>query len=320
MLDRHLLTHEEREAFETTNRFVTGRVREAKTIEWALALRPHDKGARVGAVHVVEKAREDGLDEPWASAWALIEESWLGVESPYPEGVGAHLVARRLAAGERSGSLVEADRVTDRELDHNTRSQLLRSLVGESLGALLEQREPAVAQARLHQVLRLVGDEMRSSAAHVVVDFIEQVGDMQGRTPADVFSKAGSRFLVGVWPRDRSLVTPGVAKAFAELPAASGEAFAAAVDAVMPLLVPFDCYMLMDFGFGTARTEGDGLELIGDQAKARALLDLLDATVGSDEDATVPYDLSDALAHVESVDRRLAESRKFRRLATAARR
>lgn len=213
-----------------------------------------------------------------------------------------------------------ADRVTNRELDRNTRSQLLRSLVGESLGALLEQREPSVAHARLHQVLRLVEDEMRSSAAHVVVDFIEQVGDMQSRTAADVFSTAGTRFLEDVWPRDRSLVTPGVAKAFAELPAASGEAFSAAVDAVMSLLVPFDCHTLMDFGFGTGRTEGEGLELIGDQAKARALLDLLDATVGSDEDATVPYDLSDALAHIESVDRRLAESRKFRRLATAARR
>ena len=213
-----------------------------------------------------------------------------------------------------------AERATDRELDGDTRRRLLRSLVGEALGAFLEHREPAVEHARLHQVLRLVEDEMRSSAAHVVVDFIEQVGDMQGRNAGDVFLTAGSRFLEEVWPRDRSLVTPGVAKAFAELPAASGEAFAAAVDAVMSLLVPFDCYMLMDFGFGTARTEGEGLELIGDQAKARAFLNLLDVTVGSDEDATVPYDLSDALAHVESIDRRLAESRQFRRLATAARR
>ncbi|MCY3839116.1 MAG: hypothetical protein OXH09_10810, partial [Gammaproteobacteria bacterium] len=213
-----------------------------------------------------------------------------------------------------------AERATDRKLDGDTRRRLLRSLVGEALGAFLEQREPAVGHARLHQVLRLVEDEMRSSAAHVVVDFIEQVGDMQGRNAADVFLTAGARFLEEVWPRDRSLVTPGVAKAFAELPAASGEAFSAAVDAVMSLLVPFDCHMLMDFGFGTGRTEGEGLEVIGDQAKARALLDLLDATLGPDEDATVPYDLSDALAHIELVDRRLAESRQFRRLATAARR
>ena len=213
-----------------------------------------------------------------------------------------------------------ADWITDRELDRDTRRRLLRSLVGESLGAFLELRDAAVAHARLQQVLRLVDDDMRSSAAHVVVDFIEQVGSVPGRTRAEVFSKAGTRFLEQVWPRDRSLVTPGVAKAFAELPVASGDAFGAAADAVGSLLVPFDCYALMDFGFATARTDGTGLELIKDQAKARALLDLLDATVGTDEDAIVPYDLSDALSRIESVERRLAGTRSFRRLATAARR
>lgn len=213
-----------------------------------------------------------------------------------------------------------ADRVTGRELDRDTKSRLLRSLVGESLGAFLEQRKPAVAHARLHQTLRLLDDELRSSAAVVVVDFMEQVGGVQGRTAAEVFSKAGMPFLEEVWPRDRSLVTPGVAKAFAELPVASGSAFASAVHAVRSLLVPFDCYGLMDFGFATSRTDRAGLELIKDEAKARALLELLDATVGTDEDAVVPYDLSDALSQIESVERRLADTRPFRRLATAARR
>lgn len=213
-----------------------------------------------------------------------------------------------------------AERVTDRELDRDTRRRLLRSLVGESLGAYLGQRDPAVAHARLQQVLRLVDDDMRSSAAHVVVEFIEQVGSVQGHTGADVFSKAGTRFLEQVWPRDRSLVTPGVAKAFAELPVASGSAFVAAVHAVRSLLVPFDCYALMDFGFGIARTQGVGLELIEDREMALALLDLLDATVGRDEDAVVPHDLSDALSHIELVERHLADTRPFRRLATAARR
>ena len=213
-----------------------------------------------------------------------------------------------------------ADRVTDRELDRDTKTRLLRSLVGESLGAFLEQREPAVANARLHQVLRLLDDELRSSAAHDVVDFIEQVGGVQGRTAADVFSMAGMPFLDQVWPRDRSLVTPGVAKAFAELPVASGDAFALAVHAVRSRLVPFDCYGLMDFGFGTARADGARLKLIKDEAKARALLELLDATVGTDEDAVMPYDLSDALSQIESVERRLVDARPFRRLAAAARR
>lgn len=243
---------------------------------------------------------------------------WRAVSSRVLREDVLRLIGRHVA--DRVSDPARPDRQQRRELDRDTRRRLLRSLVGESLGAFVEQREPAVAHARLHQVLRLVDDELRSSAAHVVVDFIEQVGRTQGRTAADVFSKAGTPFLEQVWPRDKSRVTPGVAKAFAELPVASGDGFAVAASAVSSLLVPFDCYALLDFGFGTARTDGTGLELIKDEANARALLELLDATVGPDDDAVVPYDLSDALSQIESAAPRLADSRLFRRLATAARR
>ena len=69
--------------------------------------------------------------------------------------------------------------------------------------------------------------------------------------------------------------------------------------------------------------EADGkakLSMINDPDAALGLLRLLHLTVGTNEGAVVPYDLSDALDQVRKVAPSLAETREFRRLATAARR
>ena len=62
------------------------------------------------------------------------------------------------------------------------------------------------------------------------------------------------------------------------------------------------------------------LAMIDDEAKAKALLCLLDRTVGTEENATIPYDLGDALAQVRGVAPNLARTPEYRRLETEARR
>ena len=127
-------------------------------------------------------------------------------------------------------------------------------------------------------------------------------------------------FLQTVWPQERSLVTPGVTNAFADLPAATGEAFVDAVDTIARFLVPFDAWSMLEYGlFGECDGEAK-LASIDTPAKAHAFLSLLDATIGTAAAAVIPYDLAAALAQIETVAPALTQEPGFRRLATAARR
>ena len=64
----------------------------------------------------------------------------------------------------------------------------------------------------------------------------------------------------------------------------------------------------------------DELSMIDNKAKAEALLRLLDRTVGTAENAVIPYDLGDALEKVRKFAPNLARNPEYRRLETAARR
>lgn len=151
---------------------------------------------------------------------------------------------------------------------------------------------------------------------------VPQDGDVQEEpdTAAVLFRTAAAPFLREVWPQERSLATPGVASALADLPVTSGEAFAEAVDALARFLVPFECWSIINYGLHGDEGGAKKLAVIDDEPKAQALLKLLDLTVGTSEGAGVPYDLTDALDQIRSMAPALAESPVFRRLSTAARR
>lgn len=217
-----------------------------------------------------------------------------------------------------------ADRALDPRLGRETRKSLVWSLVVESLHALQEARAPAVAVARVQQLLRSIEDELRANAAHALERFlVEGISDGNRdatRRRADaLFRQAIRPFLQRVWPQERTLVTEGVASAFVTLPSVCDEAFVEAADAVERFLVPFSCWSLLDFGF---ERDGAGPTLadIDDEEKCEALLRLLDRSVGSADKAVVPYDLGAALDRIAEVAPDLARSRAFRRLATLARR
>lgn len=178
-------------------------------------------------------------------------------------------------------------------------------------------------------MLRALDDEVRASAANAIQQFVRELSAKKlddgaevevPATAATLFRTAAAPFLREVWPQERSLVTPGVSRALADLPASSGEAFADAVDTVARFLIPFECWSVLDYGLDGDEGEARKLAIINNEPKAQALLKLLDLTVGASEGAVVPHDLTDALDQILSVFPALSVSPSFRRLSAAARR
>lgn len=217
-----------------------------------------------------------------------------------------------------------ADRATDRRLGRETRASLLSSLVLESLHAFREGRDPVIANAIVQQTLRTADDEVRANAAQTVQRFLSWMSTDTAAQPRqsahEVFRLAIAPFLKEVWPPERSLATRGVSAAFADLPAAAGQAFGEAVNAIERFLVPFDCWSMSDFGL---RGEVDGaarLASISTPDIAAAFLRLLDMCIGTAEGSVVPMDLAEALDQIRSAAGRLVQDPAFRRLETLARR
>jgi hypothetical protein len=211
-------------------------------------------------------------------------------------------------------------RASDLRLGRDTRRMLVFSLVVECLHALLGGREPAVPFAGVQQMLRALDDELRANAAGAVQQFVREMAAGGRFAAPDLFAQAAAPFLRDVWPQERSLTTPGVSKALADLPATARAAFVPAVDAIERFLVPFEAWSMLDYGLYGDEDHEPKLSLIDTPPKASALLRLLDATVGSGETAVIPNDLATALARIEKISPPLAHQPSFRRLATAARR
>lgn len=217
------------------------------------------------------------------------------------------------------------ERAMDSRLGRETRQRLVFSVVVESMHAFRENREPAVPNPRIQQMLRSIDDEVRAAAANAIQQF---VGELSAKLPAeenapsaaDLFRSAAAPFLRDVWPQERSLATPGVSSALSDLPATSGEAFAEAVEAIHRFLVPFECWSMVNYGLYGDDGKTKRLAIINDEAKAQALLRLLNLTVGSSEGDVIPHDLTDALDQIQLVAPALVEHPAFRRLSTAARR
>ena len=77
---------------------------------------------------------------------------------------------------------------------------------------------------------------------------------------------------------------------------------------------------MVDYGLYGGEDGVKKLAVINDEVKARALLKLLDLTIGTSEGAVIPHDITDALDQILEADPGLSTSAIFQRLATAARR
>lgn len=212
------------------------------------------------------------------------------------------------------------ERAMDTRLRRKTRDSLIGNLVVESLNALRDVRSPAVPHADIQQMLRSLDDEARAQAAGIVEQFTAALSPQDNQQRQERFRQAAVPFLKQVWPQERSLATPGVAAAFAKLPRTCGTAFVNAVNAVERFLVPFECWSMSHYGFYGEKDDERKLRLIDHPAKAKALLRLLDNTVGTAEGAVFPMDLGSALEKIRSVSPTLADESSFRRLAALTRR
>ena len=218
-----------------------------------------------------------------------------------------------------------AERALDMRLGRDTRQSLVFSLVIEALHALHERRDPVVPLVRIQQMLRSLDDEVRAYAAEAIQRFVRDVSaptDDKTTTPAPerLVQSTVAPFFQKVWPQERSLTTPGVSKALADLPAAAGEAFAEAVIIIERFLVPFDCWSMLDYGLYGDEDGAPKISMINTHEKAAAFLRLLDLTIGTAEGSVIPHDLADALNQVRKIAPALAQSQAFLRLAAAARR
>lgn len=226
------------------------------------------------------------------------------------------------------------NKTTDPRLDRDRRSSLASILVRESLHALREGREPAIEKGSVQQMIRLLDDEVRTYCAEAITRFVSELSEASTqesdpRSPECLFQSAIKPFLEEVWPPERSLASPGISDRLSRLPAITRGKFAEAVDAIERFLVPFDCWAMIDYGlYGddeieTLKMNEDEtpkLSMIDDEIKAKALLRLLDRTIGTAENATIPYGLGEALEQVRVIVPNLARTPEYRRLETAARR
>ena len=218
-----------------------------------------------------------------------------------------------------------ADRTADHRLDRTTRSSLASSLLVETLHALQQKRDPAVGRNRVQQMIRSLDDEVRANCGEVITRFLREQSEQSDQRPnpplsEELFQSAAKPFLQKFWPQEHSLVSPAVSSGLAALPVAARGDFAEAVATIQRFLVPFDCWSMLEYGLYRDDKEKPNLSMIDDEAKAQGLLNLLDLTVGTTENAAIPLDLGDALEQVRKVAPSLAKTPKFRRLETAARR
>ena len=219
------------------------------------------------------------------------------------------------------------NRTRDYRLDKQTRRNLAHNVIFESLHAFLNDRSAAVDNNRVQQMIRNLDDETRAFCAIQVSRFLvdwSKENDQNPKLPqaVTVFQTSIVPFFKNVWPKERSLATPGVCRGLASLPVYAQQAFAEAVELVDHLLVPFDCRSLYVYGLRSTNDNDrfEFLQRIDDENKAKALLRLLDRTISTAESSYYPHELGDALGQISKVAPSLIGSHAFKRLTTLARR
>lgn len=215
-------------------------------------------------------------------------------------------------------------RALDARVGRKSRESLVFSIIVSSLHALFNDAEPPLPYAAVTQMLRSLDDEVRAHAATALYRFVRDLSkprkDSDGTPPERLFDEAAAPFLEKVWPQEQSLTSAGVSQALAHLPAVTGARFTQAVAKIERFLVPFSCWSLLEYNLHGEGDDGEArLEAINSPDKARALLTLLNLTIGSAEDAVVPYDLGKVLEQVRSTSPALEVTPDFRRLMTLAR-
>lgn len=205
--------------------------------------------------------------------------------------------------------------VSGTALPREVRARLAERLVLPTLLALANSKDPPVPLVDMQQMLRTGGDAVRTRSASALVHFM-----VARKGEAASYDVAVRPFLDQAWPRDRTAISENVADALAKLPAATGDRFERAVEDIEPFLAPFDAWSLFEYGLYGRDAEGRVLLVPQTATQARALLRLLDLTIGREEGAVAPRDLDVGLQRMQQLDRTIVRDPRFMRLLSLARR
>ena len=102
------LDEKDRAVFRATVAFLDKRLAEQATINWALRLKPNQKIERAAVEELLIGLGGRGLEEPWATAWRLIEESWSARGNEQGPSTEIYGIQKRLRAGDRSGAIISS--------------------------------------------------------------------------------------------------------------------------------------------------------------------------------------------------------------------
>ena len=209
-------------------------------------------------------------------------------------------------------------RTLDPRLDTRTRRALAVLVMRYFLFSRWHGWEEKVSVHNTQQALRQSEAHVLSHVVRLaLLGFLDhgpthEASAKESEARAQRFRRAIRPVLEYVWPMERKLGRPVLAKAMSQIPVASGTAFADSVDAVRRFLYPFKIYTVQHYGFhGRSETFR---EVVKSERDAKALLDLLDRTVGEGSEARMPFDGDEALARIRTVAPNLAKEPAFRRL------
>lgn len=97
----------DRAKYQTISAFLRNRLEEKNTLDWALRLGPGQRVERIAIEELLDNPIAK-LEEPWATAWRLIEESWSLGPPDGDDGVTIYGIQKRLRGGDHSGMVVRA--------------------------------------------------------------------------------------------------------------------------------------------------------------------------------------------------------------------
>ncbi|RVP63947.1 hypothetical protein CN071_19020 [Sinorhizobium meliloti] len=203
------------------------------------------------------------------------------------------------------------------EMPAEVRGSLARRVIYSTINDKRDGREPAIPSHLTQQMLRIGGEEVRSSALRAMKNHLKDLGGNPQSAPAERFALIKELF-ESVWPKELTLSSPALSDALADFPAAAGPNFAEAANLVLPYLMPFECWSLYEYGV-LDRTDKQ-ISRVDSPEDAAAFLSILDKTVGAEEGAIIPNGLDRALRHIVEKSPRLEKDTRYQRLLTLSRR
>lgn len=216
--------------------------------------------------------------------------------------------------GERMADLVGSSATLSNEI----RARLAERLVFAVLADRLAERELSVQDMAVQQMLRRSTDAVRARAA-TACHYLLNSAEMGPTDAEERYVRCVKPFFEQVWPRELTLRSRVLSDRLASLPAETGRHFADAVKLLHRYLTPFDCWSLWEYRVLKRPPIGEEICLEATPQNAKALLQLLDATIGTEEGAVFPHDVDKALKWIREHSRQLVNDPRYARLVALAR-